>query len=1214
MKFGNLSLTLLLIAETTCRVQSSIPPPPPPTMGVRPNTNESLHQVKQHSSTRQPTNSFPPPPPPVRVETKDEGTTMSKSSRSAYTAPLVDEKEKVPTNEYLERRYNTAGAGIDDYSEEITTREQAEQFSKGFGTPRSMHHDSSAHVPPPPPGADTQQDRSNVIDFDDVTQDWNSAESKHKSLKQDAERPMPGPPNDENKKHEIFQSKPPSPQEETMRVEGTESSNRENIENEATRSEFIPGRDERKSQYSHQKQESQAQGWQQHEQKREPEWIVPKENQFQPQQQQERLHRPPPGPPPQGPDSYGHENLHRSRGLGASHPQQLQQGQGHMPRTYPQRPPPGQQPPQKIAPRNYNYSRGPPNPQQQQQQHHYQQQQQQQQFGPSPGAGALVPRRPQPPPGTSLLQRFGKSLDALADVDTLISQKAQQVMKTVSSGSGTVAESVSGAMRKTVFQGVDGVTGIKEGIKDTVRGRMSNIFGGAPTIATGTRDEWEDDRRKTVTEQRRKAILGTSGSDFGPGETFVGSGESPLQQHLHGLAQELDDTQKSDKIEVVHQPQQIHKDNDVGSGVERQGLVHGQVGDVDAYGSAMVDSEQMQPQQKKSAPEPVTNPYAMLAYPASKDFDEDDSSDYEDAVDPSTFFVTPPSSPPSSRSQSSASFDFEEDKISLSRKIGSLFKIPSPKLPFLNRRRGLSRIADSGWSDDDWGTPSTNTLKRTPAPSGRRPSRTKVANSNGQGSVEDLLMRHSTSSPVARKATANLLSVRDVHFLGRIGRSKAIMDILALGFVYVTVLECLNAFRGPFEMQSWSLPINIDDGRMFLQQITSTLSISDINLSDTWAPFAIIAAILSIFTRDVLFEPKAKELMNRISKTIKSSVLQSQLFLRLESGVLLRNELMQTFASASEDQGIATIEIARLRAFVFVTLLTVFATTVPVVKPICMNIFVALIEIVSYDGLREWPVDWDALGSTMKDLVIALVESLKVVFDNELDKIISNPMAIVSIISVAIALFIFSQLSVLERGRSTTSAAEGNKMPNIESIQGQELNSSERISSLGGSTVSRLELQMQEGAVEKILHQFQMEKELSRSPKTKSSANNLIIRKLAYSTICGVLTLAPIIAHIFISLMNEIIIDWGQFSGIILVLLFTKNIARTALFAAIDSTRNLPKVAPFLQVLSNTVKEVEATKRTKLASTRTSSSPSKGLVISDLWAANVAKRYVNLYM
>ena len=142
MKFGNLSLTLLLIAETTCRVQSSIPPPPPPTMGVRPNTNESLHQVKQHSSTRQPANSFPPPPPPVRVETKDEGTTMSKSSRSAYTAPLVDEKEKVPTNEYLERRYNTAGAGIDDYSEEITTREQAEQFSKGFGTPRSMHHDS----------------------------------------------------------------------------------------------------------------------------------------------------------------------------------------------------------------------------------------------------------------------------------------------------------------------------------------------------------------------------------------------------------------------------------------------------------------------------------------------------------------------------------------------------------------------------------------------------------------------------------------------------------------------------------------------------------------------------------------------------------------------------------------------------------------------------------------------------------------------------------------------------------------------------------------------------------------------------------------------------------------------------------------------------------------------------------------------------------------
>ena len=152
---------------------------------------------------------------------------------------------------------------------------------------------------------------------------------------------------------------------------------------------------------------------------------------------------------------------------------------------------------------------------------------------------------------------------------------------------------------------------------------------------------------------------------------------------------------------------------------------------------------------------------------------------------------------------------------------------------------------------------------------------------------------------------------------------------------------------------------------------------------------------------------------------------------------------------------------------------------------------------------------------------------------------------------------------------------------------------------------------MQEGAVDKILHQYQMREQNAKnsgSVKAESLPNKLILRKFVYVTICGLLTTAPIIVHILNSLVNDSVIDWGQFSGIILVLLFTNNIARSALFASIDSTRDLSKVAPFLQILSNTAKEIESTNGANSASTRTSASVTKGLVVSDFWGAHVGKR------
>ena len=1159
MRFTKLSLTLILallnsasasIADNaSAGAHNKPPPPPPPPMGMK-------TEMGSEQNSRQNQRPLPPPPPPAGAQNKPPP-----PPKSMVNAGVVENQSSTNNN------------NNNDYTEQIRTRQEVEQFVRGI----------QARAPPPPSQVKTEI--VNKFDSSDDGQMKQADCDDHAYPMEQAadERKPPAAPTQE--KIEI-NMQPKAPVEETQSEDKTLEQNREN-RYEYTSAESRSQSLNRQPQQQQEQKQGQGQG---QGKDQEQEWIVPQQQQFRPQQQ-ERLHQQPPPGPPQGPP----------RGPDPNQNQQQQQQQQYTPRTYPQRPHPHQQPPQQISPRNYNYNRVPP-PQHQQHQHQHQHQE-----------GALVPRRPQPPPGNTLLQRLGKSLDALSDVDSLISQKAQQVAKTMSSSSETIAGSVSEVMRKTVFKGIDGATGIKEGIKDTVRGRMSNIFGGAPTLGSGARDLWEDDRRRTVTETRRKAILGDGGSrGHGPGETVVGAGESPLQQHLLGLSQKAEGDQDGSQ-KKQDQNRQEGKGADHDRIVEEQRR-HDLQGDNVGPSQTIDVVEDGLNQEKESTSKQDIHPYAMHAYPPSgtvdnfDDYDDDDSSDVEDydnGVDPSTFFGSSPS--PQNRQLSSRPPEsFEVEDASFTQKIGGFFR--AFKLPAFPRRRG--KFDDFGWSDDEGSSAASTKRKSVPPRATVRRSATSAGfDLNGNAPVEDLIQRRLTSSPVARMATANLLSSKDIHQLGRLGKSKAFIDVVTLALMYIVVQECIKAFAGPFAIQSWTLPMSIDDGKMLLQQFYSTLSISDVKLSETWAPFAFIASVLSVCTNNILFKPKSEQITNTIAKTVEANLLQSQLFLRLVSGIPLRSELKHSFASAVKGQGLATIEIARLRAFVFLTLAKVSTTTV---KPIITSIVATLVEILSYDGLREWPVDWAALGTMAKELVIALGDTLYIFADKEIDKVISNPMAIVSMASFVAALFVFSQLSIIERGRSTSSTTDGSHASNAESKNDRELKKIEKVSNIGVSSASRLGLHMQDGAVERILLQLQMTRSAFSplSSKMKDPSNSLFLRKFVYLSICGVLASFPIVVHVFISFLNGIVIDWGHFSGIILILLFTHNMARRTLFTTIESSRNLSKVAPFLQVLAHTANEVKASKLTKANLASTVSSPGKGLVVSDLWVAHVAKRCV----
>jgi len=838
-------------------------------------------------------------------------------------------------------------------------------------------------------------------------------------------------------------------------------------------------------------------------------------------------------------------------------------------------------------------------------------------------------------------------------------------------------------MRRGVFEVTDGVTGMKESLKDTVKGGMRNIFGGAPTSATGAADEWEDDRRRTVTENRRKKILGSTDYSHGPGETYNGSGASPLEQHLNTLAGDGSDPEEKGSgsggvdaggvhvagmengegagagiMAVVEEPTQQGGAMDgilgVGatapSSIEHPGAATASniaAGREDTAGAGAA-SNQAQAQAQGSHPF-MRDTYPPKIIPERESIHEDeyveDSSDDEyshshnvggptvETVDPSTFFISPSPPPQRDRAPSSMvprrevpeSFDFELKDNSIKGKIGGAFqsmssmvKIPIP-IPSLRRRRGAA-FDDSGWSDDEgsWQrqhSPSKSKAAIQQAKAKAVAPRRMTSNASGSGgrgvsgSVDGLLMRRMTSSPVMKKGTANLLSRSDIKKLGRVGRSKAVLDIATMAFGYAMIQEVrkvigsgLGSGSGlnSFSMESFYFPTTSDDWQAALQGFLQFLNIG--GLAESWAPFALVAAFLSICTKNLLFTATTAIQSNGISKSLSSDLQYSQLYLRLTTGTPLREGLGASFQNAIRAQGKAVVEIARLRSFLLITLAITLAATAAVIKPIGVTILAALLELVSYEGLREWPVDWQDLGVVLKDSVAALGTSLFDILEAEYHKIAANPLGIIVTASFVGVLCFASQLPIIESTRSAKELKKSKNASSMESRNDIEAKASKNISNMGVSSASRLALHMEDGAIERTLARSQV----NNGHSQVKNRNSIILQRLAYIALSASLASMPLFVQAFVTFTIGTPIDWDRFSGIILALMFTAHFSKQALFRALDVSRKNTQVAPFLSVLANTLGEVNASNaQVRLP---TASSPGKGLEVSDLWTAHVAKR------
>jgi len=859
-------------------------------------------------------------------------------------------------------------------------------------------------------------------------------------------------------------------------------------------------------------------------------------------------------------------------------------------------------------------------------------------------------------PLQSLFSRINKSIDALADMDTIVSQRTQRLVKNMSSGGETIAGGISVIMRKTVVDVSEGVTGIRDGLKDGVAGSMNSIFGGAPTSSSESRDEWEDDRRTYASERRRSNIMNW-GENGGKNNELAG-GPSPLQIHLDSLVslpseEDIPDYDSTENIvcgekDVLHDGGHTDEHSISDIEVKKKKSLDVQIGIYPPIGVQTKGGEMegrpnrnhivtMEPKEQSDetivqrelsmANNPLCTESTIHAglHQSSTGRESTIDSSNTAILDPSTFFGGGSgdnivvSSGQKSHFHPSHYDDYEEKRSFTSKIQNTVKSVISMAIKVLSLPRRMSSRRNgmdvSGWSDDeDWDLLSTQRQSGVAL----KHSSSIHTKSSQLLPVAALLERRKLSSLAVQKATTNLLSSNELRRCILVGEGKALVDVVALGaalFCVHTVIPLI-----PSSASSLNSPQSWNDGKNSMinisQGILSILSSSD--LFDYRATQALIVFLILIFTSRILFDSAVQKLMQEVSNTTISNVIDAQLYLRLLSGLPLNQRESTVISNVAKKQILTVVETARLRSFAVSVIAGLSLFTVSAVRFILSSVYAVLKEIVSLGTLRKWPIQWSNLKTDMKQLIASFGQNIQHLLAEELRTVKTNPILIIPKMSLFIILLVMAFFPTLERNRVKPVLRKDIDTA-VTSVEDKasyaSFSSSEVVSNMGISSSSRLLLQNNDANIENVLSRFKrMQPSFSSlASQTPLVYNPLIVRKLGYSVFYSMLFLIPPVLLIVFSGEHASSIsnvDWDLAIKMGLVLLFTQFISMNAIFSVLESSRDNLHVAFFLEKLEAVIDEVNRSKHNPKAEIQLSpaSLSSKGITVCDLWAAYASRR------
>jgi hypothetical protein len=244
--------------------------------------------------------------------------------------------------------------------------------------------------------------------------------------------------------------------------------------------------------------------------------------------------------------------------------------------------------------------------------------------------------------------------------------------------------------------------------------------------------------------------------------------------------------------------------------------------------------------------------------------------------------------------------------------------------------------------------------------------------------------------------TTSLLSTADEKQCRSMGRYQA-------GFDIVFVMFLLLGMQQIADLGTVALPTSLDD------LASTTLPLVATMLRDalqTWAPFSLGYAYLARASKKALFGTRVDALASSVGTAVQDESQYAQLYLRLAAALPMDTKLPGKLYEAAASQVQTLVSSTQLNTFVALVLSSLVLMTVSLVRPIFVAIATGFTQLVLLKEWRSWPIAWNALGGAIKEVFQSLYLSSESLIARGLTSFLDNPMQFAVHLSIAGSLLV----------------------------------------------------------------------------------------------------------------------------------------------------------------------------------------------------------------
>lgn len=553
----------------------------------------------------------------------------------------------------------------------------------------------------------------------------------------------------------------------------------------------------------------------------------------------------------------------------------------------------------------------------------------------------------------------------------------------------------------------------------------------------------------------------------------------------------------------------------------------------------------------------------------------------------------------------------DDERASIFSKFAK-FVPPLPRLPFSKLiGRGSSSYqmyADASmdvWRQDDEDERKKGGLfglfrRKDPVPkvivTTSKVSSSRDSLSNTMPPVANLLSRFKHGNSTC------LLSEQDIRTGRSIGKSRAALDVACLAFILFGVREILPYVSNVPVPRSFA-----DLENLVLPELRFALSQS----FDSWAWFGFVAAFLASETNSLLYDQTIRSISSSVGTVVQRATEYGQLFLRLVAAVPVEKHVSDYLNVAAGSQFVGVVSAARLRYFVSIVLSVVVLMTVSIVRPIAVGILMAALDLVTLPQLRHWPLQWGELATNVNNVILPLGDTVKNLIRDEIVSTLEHPLKLAFVCSVLLAMLTMSVLPRIEQRRPIGPPVDLDDEEDEASYSA--FGNFDTVANLGTSSASRIDLYAKSGTIEGMLERWQAMRPEPFQMQNRRSMHSMF-RLLAYGTVSLILAAFPLFLHNVLGMASTLVpprlVQVDSLLDSSILLLFVLSLTWKTMGQLIGVSDTNPAAVSFLSSLDGIVDEVSRSQEPAHINLQqtASISPTKGLVITDLWAAHTAKR------